>query len=414
MSAKKWIKGSGGMYTKIPVRGARAGKTCYWARVWIKSRKEFAHFFLGLTPRQAERRMREILGDPEAAVAERDQQQVVVPTFGEALDGFLRDYRSRGGTDYYHGITKAPREYLGDRPVTDVTSVVLDGYVRQRRSITRKGDGGRKVSESSIRKELIALGTFFKWAKRKGYVHSNPSDAENMPRPTETFDPQETRWLADDELTAIRDISAPWLRNVIGWAADTGMDKGKVRRLRWQELDLDRADGRIVAGRFAMQRDKTGKPVRQELSNGAVEVLNRAAKVRHSSGIVFLDADAQPIEEKALDWALGCVYEAAGISGCNFRTFRHTFATRALRRGIPGEVVAKMMGHSTAFITERYQHVADDQLKAAAKALSGPERLAGNGHPSGQRDRMAGALGPAAATAPPTAPRTHGAGAGVA
>ena len=189
MSAKKWIKGSGGMYTKTPVRGARAGKICYWARVWIKSRKEFAHFFLGLTPKQADRRMHKILGDPEAALVERQRQQLVVPTFGEALDGFLREYRSRGETNYYHDITKAPREFFGDRPLTEVTSVALDDYVKRRRSVTRKGDGGRKVSESSIRKELIALGTFFKWAKRKGYVHNNPADAESMPRPKDTFDP---------------------------------------------------------------------------------------------------------------------------------------------------------------------------------------------------------------------------------
>ena len=36
-----------------------------------------------------------------------------------------------------------------------------------------------------------------------------------------------------------------------------------------------------------------------------------------------------------------------------------------------------MMGHSTAFITERYMHVADE-IKAAAKALSGPERMVGS------------------------------------
>ena len=54
------------------------------------------------------------------------------------------------------------------------------------------------------------------------------------------------------------------------------MDKGAIRGLRWQDLDLDRDEGRIVSGRFAMQRGKTGKPVRQALTAGAVEALNRA------------------------------------------------------------------------------------------------------------------------------------------
>jgi integrase len=127
-----------------------------------------------------------------------------------------------------------------------------------------------------------------------------------------------------------------------------------------------------------MQREKTGRPLRQELTAGAVEVLSHASKTRHASGVIFLDPAGQPIEEKVLDWALGKAYREANITGCNFRTFRHTFATRALRRGVSREVLAKMMGHSTAFITERYMHVADDQLRAAAWALSGPERLNGS------------------------------------
>jgi integrase len=424
---KKWIKGTGGMYIKKPTRGARAGETCYWARVWIKSRKDFAHFFLGLTPKQAERKMREILGDPEAALAKREEERAVVLSFGQVMDLFLANYHSRGSTGYYHDVLKAPRAFMEDMLVSDINPETVDRYLQQRRDLRTKGTvrmldgkkivigaGRRKVSESTLRKELIALGTMFKWAKRKGYVHSNPADAESMPRPTETFDPQAIRWLTDDELANLRSVSAPWLRNVIGWATETGMDKGKIRRLRWQELDLDRADGRIAAGRFAMQRDKTGKPIRQELSDGAVAVLNRAGKVRHAFGVVFLDASGQLIEEKVLDWALGRVYEAAGIKGCNFRTFRHTFATRALRRGIPREVVAKMMGHSTAFITERYMHVADDQLKAAAKALSGPERLGGNNQASTDRDRIADAAGAGSATAPPTVPPAATREAGVA
>jgi integrase len=94
--------------------------------------------------------------------------------------------------------------------------------------------------------------------------------------------------------------------------------------------------------------------------------------------MVSLDAEGQPIQEKALDWAVNQAYLGSGIEGCNFRRFRHRFAIRALRCGVPKEVVARMMGHSTAFVTENHMHVADDQLEAAARAMSGPERLGGS------------------------------------
>jgi integrase len=384
-----------GIYSKT--RRGRDGESVetFYVRVWIPSERKMLTWKAGHTPRQAERKQRQVQGDPDGAAAKRasarEAQKAAKSaayTVAQLFDAFTAGYRSRGRTGFHGKILDASQTFMGSRPAASVTRALLDAYVTERESVQRKDGGGRRVSDSTIRKELIGIGTAYRWGKAQGLVQSNPADAENMPRPKETFD--EARSLTDDEYSDVRSVSAPWLRNVIAWAAETGMDKGKVRRLRWQELDLERADGRIVAGRFAMQRDKTGKPVRQVLSEGAVEVLNRAAKVRHASGIVFLGTDGQPIEEKALDWALGCAYKAAGIAGCNFRTLRHSFATRALRRGVPVPVLAKMMGHGNSFITERYMHVADDQLQAAAQAMSGPERLTG-------RDRIPPAMPPTGA-----------------
>jgi hypothetical protein len=65
-----------------------------------------------------------------------------------------------------------------------------------------------------------------------------------------------------------------------------------------------------------------------------------------------------------------------------------------------------MMGPSTDFISERYMHVADDQLKAPAKAMSGPERIVAPG------DRGRIAVVPNAV--PPTVPPADDAEAGIA
>jgi integrase len=372
----------GGLRSKT--RTGRDGKPVevFHGKVWIKSLQMERTFTLtARTEKSARRQLAVIQADPEKVIAAREaarkasrEKKAASFTVAELFDAFKANYKSRGGSGFHGNILKAPRAFLGDHPAAAVTPALLDSYVRHREGLKRS-NGERRVSDSTIRKEIIGIGTAYRWAKRKRLVNVNPANCEDMPRPKESFDPQDTRWLTDDELTRLREAAGPWLRNVIAWATETGMDKGKVLRLRWPELDLERTEGRIVAGRFAMLRDKTGKPIRQVLSAGAIEALRQAGKVRHASGTVFLNPAGQPIEEKALDWALGCAYKAAKIEGCNFRTFRHGFATRALRRGVPREVVARMMGHSTAFVTERYQHVADDQLEAAALALSGPERL---------------------------------------
>lgn len=291
-------------------------------------------------------------------------------SFDDLVKKFLLEYKPRSGrNDYYKEQSEVWLKYFEGKRVADITSAEVVRMLHSRLE---------DISASTARKELVSLSTLFRWAKRAGLASNNPADADNVERPREMFNPQEIRWLTDDELTNLKGSSPVWLRAVIIWAAETGMDRGKIRSLRWQELDLERFQGRVVAGRFAMQRDKTGKPVRQELTDGAMEALNLASRTRHKDGTVFLNPLGQPIQEKALEWAIKKAYNAVEIKGCNFRTFRHTFATRALRRGVPREVVAMMMGHSTAFMTERYMHVADDQLRAAAQALNGPERLGGS------------------------------------
>ncbi len=53
---------------------------------------------------------------------------------------------------------------------------------------------------------------------------------------------------------------------------------------------------------------------------------------------------------------------------------RHSFASVAIVGGLSLPIVGKLLGHTQADTTERYAHLADDPLRAAAEAIG--ERLA--------------------------------------
>ncbi len=53
-----------------------------------------------------------------------------------------------------------------------------------------------------------------------------------------------------------------------------------------------------------------------------------------------------------------------------FHTLRHTFASWLVEKGVPLYNVAKLMGHSTIDMTQRYSHLAPDSLRSAAMCLS--------------------------------------------
>ena len=54
-----------------------------------------------------------------------------------------------------------------------------------------------------------------------------------------------------------------------------------------------------------------------------------------------------------------------------FHSLRHTFASWLVQRGTPLYEVAKLMGHSTIRMTERYSHLAPDTVRRAALGLGG-------------------------------------------
>jgi len=57
-------------------------------------------------------------------------------------------------------------------------------------------------------------------------------------------------------------------------------------------------------------------------------------------------------------------------------TFRHTTASRLVQNGVDLYTVQRMLGHSTIRVTERYAHLAPQNLHAAAAALNTLQRAA--------------------------------------
>ena len=52
-----------------------------------------------------------------------------------------------------------------------------------------------------------------------------------------------------------------------------------------------------------------------------------------------------------------------------FHTLRHTFASWLVQNGVDLYTVQKLMGHSSISMTERYAHLAQDNLKSAVRKL---------------------------------------------
>ena len=61
----------------------------------------------------------------------------------------------------------------------------------------------------------------------------------------------------------------------------------------------------------------------------------------------------------------------AGIADIRFRDLRHTYASHLAMRGVHIRALQELLGHKTLVMTQRYSHLAPEQLQNAVKLLDG-------------------------------------------
>ena len=80
--------------------------------------------------------------------------------------------------------------------------------------------------------------------------------------------------------------------------------------------------------------------------------------------LVFINwRTGEPAKNSSYDTHLYKLCDEAGIKRFCMHALRHTYATRAIERGMPPKVLKKLLGHASIKTTmDRYVHVTDDSL----------------------------------------------------
>ena len=380
MSAKAWIKKSGGMYTETPTRGARAGETVYKARIWIKSRQDFAHFYLGVTLKQAQRKMPEILGDPEAALAQRDERPApAAPEFEALVKMFLATYKAKGGTsDYYKSPAASWIAHFGKVPSDRITRAMVEDY----RDSLRRAEYG----DSTVRKYVGNLSTLYKWAKGRGLLPDDPAlawsrNGEGVTRPSEPD--HEVDVVSRDEQTKWEQATDPLTASIIALFCASGMRAGgrgdgeEGLKLKWSQVGRD-------SGNILIPTSKNHKARAIPINGPLTAALDR---VSMRGEYVLSDEAGKPLDYFKVQRLLESALETAGIvkRGGVFNLMRHTFGSRLAEKNVGFGTIAKIMGNTAAIAERHCIRFSPSHLKAAMAMLDDAVTAPPTAPPAGHR-----------------------------
>ncbi|MFE7566112.1 tyrosine-type recombinase/integrase [Streptomyces sp. NPDC057539] len=222
----------------------------------------------------------------------------------------------------------------------------------------------------------------------------------NVARNVRTGTPRPRRFepLTADEarqfLTAARRHR---LHALIELALHTGLRKGELLGLRWEDLDLEQG---TAAVRRTLQRTSTGGlttlPTKTRASERRIALPARCLQsLKHhleqqrerkreatgttwqDDGHVFTTPQGGPIDPTNLSRAFNTLLRKAGLRRIRFHDLRHSTATLLLEQGVELVVIKELLGHAHIGVTATvYAHVRlrlqRDAIDTLSAALGGP------------------------------------------
>ncbi|MEZ5323398.1 MAG: site-specific integrase [Microthrixaceae bacterium] len=170
-------------------------------------------------------------------------------------------------------------------------------------------------------------------------------------------------------------------------AAATGMRRGEVLGLRWDDIHFDTGRIEITQALISVGYELTFTRLKTRTSRRNVTLdadtlalladwrRRQAAELEESGavnehGLVFTRPDGQPLHPHTVSQAFGRAQRHVDVTPIRFHDLRHTHASLLLRDRVPIKVVSERLGHSNpAFTMTTYQHVIPGMQEDAAAAF---------------------------------------------
>ena len=139
----------------------------------------------------------------------------------------------------------------------------------------------------------------------------------------------------------------------------TGARCGEILSLRWDWVDME-------GGRLNLPDSKTGEKA-VPLGAAALAVLSVIPRVEGNPHVIVGGKPGAALVNLKDPW--GVIREVAGLDDVRIHDLRHSFASVGAAGGLSLPIIGAILGHTQASTTQRYAHLSDDPLRAAATTI---------------------------------------------
>jgi integrase len=330
------------------------------------------------TKKEAEAELARLMNDANKGV-HVDNSNVTV---GEWLHRWL---------DGKHDISPVTRERYHECIVTAIAPALGKVELQKLKPIHVKEwlsaqvtSGSRRsgpLTGRTVRVPYLVLHGALQEAVKLDLVARNVAEVVAPPK----IETAEIEILTQEEIAAVlASLSGSWLYPIAGLALATGMRRGELLALRWQDVDLDKASVKVER---SLEQTKAGlrfkcpktKHSRRTISlpPSAVAMLGQHRKEQlelrlqlgmgkpNAEALVFSKHDGGPIGPNHFS-----VMWRRAVPQVTFHALRHSHASALIAGGVDVVTVSRRLGHSNPTITLGvYAHLFSETDTKAAAAI---------------------------------------------
>lgn len=320
----------------------RISKRCRCA-LWVKGTLEGQPYQRSLKTRSFER-AEQLKKDIESGRAKQDETGVSTE---HALDTFLKECESRNlnasTQRKYKGLVGSMRSFAQRRQAALISDWTVE--------LCREFRASWALAPRTASKQLERLRAFFTFCADNDWIPKNPSKKIKPPQ----IRPNPTLPFTDTELTKLfanLDTRSQVFFRVLRHSGLRIIDAAQLR------------PEKIIGGRLFLHTEKTGVPIFIPLPP---ELLTDLRELPLVGGSYFATESDNPISiaeyfrQKLMKAAIkgGLMTkrkkgEPPRKNPVHPHRFRDTFACDLLMKGVPLEMVSKLLGHSSVKITEEH------------------------------------------------------------
>jgi len=342
-----------------------------------------------LTPTQARDKALSILGDAAKGIDPRETKKSKTNL---SLQGFIekhytpwvKEHRKAGEKTLAH-ISRCFIKPFADKPLTEITPALLDQWRTQRLK------SGRSIE--TVNRDIATLKAAISKAVLWGLIESHPLEKLKLLKSdrsikvrflsaTEEKRLREAAIAREARIKAERDSANQWrkersyeqfldltkyefgdhLRPMILLSINTGLRRGELFSLRWENVSFDHAMLTIDGANA-----KSGKTRHIPLNSEAKHVLKSWREQTPEFEFVFQNKYGKQFDNAKKSWA--ALLKDANIKNFRWHDMRHHFASKLVMAGVDLNTVRELLGHSDMSMTLRYAHLAPEHKANAVEKL---------------------------------------------